>query len=176
MKHLLILIALIGLVAAMVVGVRHRTLGPKITSGEHPLAPEFSVRSLDGGTIDLKALHGKVVLINFWATWCEPCRDEIPRFVELQNRYGSKGLQIVGVSMDDDVAPVRRFSADYKLNYPVALGGAKLGELYGGVLGLPISFLLERDGTIYARHVGAVDPALLEKEISHLLVSGDAGR
>jgi thiol-disulfide isomerase/thioredoxin len=110
-----------------------------------------------------------VVLLDFWATWCDPCREEIPHFVELQKKYRDQGLQIVGVSMDDSPEPVRDFYRQFNMNYPVVMGNAKTGELYGRVLGLPIAFLISRDGRIYSKHIGATDIAVFEREITILL-------
>jgi len=90
--------------------------------------------------------------------------EEIPHFVELQNRYRDQGLQIVGVSMDDSPEPVRDFYRQFKMNYPVVMGNASTGELYGGVLGLPIAFLIGRDGRIYSKHIGATDIAVFERK------------
>lgn len=89
--------------------------------------------------------------------------------VELQDKYRQQGLQIIGVSMDDGPEPVRDFYREFKMNYPVVMGDAKTGELYGGVLGLPIAFVIGRDGRIYAKHIGATDVAVFEKEIAGLL-------
>ena len=119
----------------------------------------------------LSAYRGKVVLLDFWATWCDPCREEIPRFVDLQSKYGNQGLQIIGVSMDDGPEPVREFYQRFKMNYPVVMGNAKIGEQYGGVLGLPIAFLIGRDGRIQAKHIGATGVSVFEKEIVILLES-----
>jgi thiol-disulfide isomerase/thioredoxin len=124
---------------------------------------------LAGGELSLSAYRGKVVLLDFWAAWCDPCRDEIPRFVNLQTKFGDRGLQIIGVAMDDGPEPVRDFYQRFKMNYPVVIGNAKIGELYGGVLGLPIAFLLGRDGRIYAKHTGATDSSVFEKEILNLV-------
>ena len=145
----------------------------RVTAVEHPLAPEFSLSTLTGEKLNLSDYRGKVVLLDFWATWCEPCREEIPHFVELQNRYRDQGLQIIGVSMDDTPEPVRDFYRQLKMNYPVVMGGAKTGELFGGVLGLPIAFLIGRDGRIYSKHIGATDLAVFDREISARLQAPD---
>lgn len=136
---------------------------------EHPVAPDFSLPQLDGKPLALSSFRGKVVLLDFWATWCVPCREEIPRLVELQNKYGEKGLQIVGISMDDSPDPVRTFYPQFKMNYPVVMGTAKTGEQYGGVLGLPIAFLIDREGRIVKKHIGATGSDVFEREISSLL-------
>jgi peroxiredoxin len=145
---------------------RHKAV---IFRGDHPLAPEFTLRDINGGTVALSAYRGKVVLLDFWATWCDPCKDEIPRFMQMQNELGPKGLQVVGVSMDDDPQPVRDFYQQYRMNYPVAMGDAKTGNLYGGVLGVPIAFVIGRDGRIYAKHVGATQFSTFDDEVSTLL-------
>ena len=134
------------------------------------LAPDFTRTSLDRREIRLSAFRGRVVLLNFWATWCEPCLVEVPRFVEWQRRYGGpRGLQIVGVSMDDGEAAVRTACRKYALNYPVVMGDEKLGDMYGRVLGLPMTFLIDPEGRIRYRHEGATDLAVMEREIRELL-------
>jgi cytochrome c biogenesis protein CcmG/thiol:disulfide interchange protein DsbE len=135
----------------------------------HPVAPDFAVTDLDGRRLALADLKGKVVLVDFWATWCEPCRVEIPAFVSLQSRYGPQGLQIVGISLDDDAAPVREFYEHYHMNYPVALGSAALAEQFGGILGLPVAFVIDRGGRIRAKNVGQTEAAVFENEIKGLL-------
>ena len=165
---------LIVVVAGVYFTTRHHGAPPGIRgtgAGEHSLAPDFSLPNLTGQKLDLSSYRGKVVLLDFWATWCDPCREEIPHFVDLQNQYGEQGLQIIGVSMDDGPEPVRDFCQRFKMNYPVVMGNAEIGELYGGVLGLPIAFLLGRDGRIYSKHIGATDISVLEREIVNLLGS-----
>ena len=132
-------------------------------------APDFSLQDLDGKPLDLAHYRGEVVLLDFWATWCTPCRDEIPHFVELQDKYGERGLQVIGISMDDGPKPVREFYREVKMNYPVALGTEKLAAAYGGVLGLPITFLIDRDGKVAAKFVGAVEMTSVEQQIKFLL-------
>lgn len=132
-------------------------------------APEFSRKDLAGNEVDLAALRGNVVLLNFWATWCSPCLSEVPRFAKWQQSYRAKGLRIVGISMDDDEAPVRATYAKFKLNYAVAMGDVKLAEAYGGVYGLPLTLLIDRKGTVRFRHSGASDLQQIEHEIQELL-------
>ena len=150
------------------VGFRGRTVrGP--TAKQHSLAPDFSLPQLNGQSLQLSAYRGKVVLLDFWATWCTPCREEIPHLVELQNKHRDQGLQIIGISMDDSPEPVREFYQHFQMNYPVVMGNAEIGELYGGVLGLPIAFVIGRDGRISAKHIGATDASVLEQDIQKLL-------
>jgi thiol-disulfide isomerase/thioredoxin len=109
------------------------------------------------------------VLLDFWATWCDPCREEIPHLIELQKTYGDRGLQVIGISMDDSPEPVRPFYQQFHMNYPVVIGTAKTGELYGGILGLPTAFLIGRDGRIDAKLTGATDASVFEKKVKRLI-------
>ncbi|GAC1666764.1 MAG: hypothetical protein NVS9B2_07310 [Steroidobacteraceae bacterium] len=132
-------------------------------------APDFTRADLEGRSFTLNSYRGKLVLLNFWATWCGPYLAEIPRFAVWQNTYGAAGLQIVGVSMDDDAAPVKRAYEKYRLNYPVVMGDAQLGESFGGVLGLPLSYLIDPKGHIVGRYQGEPNLNKLELQIKSLL-------
>jgi cytochrome c biogenesis protein CcmG/thiol:disulfide interchange protein DsbE len=161
-----------GIVALCLLGLylagRRASSKPKVTASGN-LAPDFTLTDLDGRKLTLSDYKGKVVLLDFWATWCTPCRAEIPHFVEMQNKYGPQGFQVVGISMDDDAKPVREFYQQYKLNYPVAIGDDKLADKFGGVFGLPINFIIDQEGRIHSRHAGATDVTVFDHEISELL-------
>lgn len=132
-------------------------------------APEFSRMDLHGQRVDLAHYRGKVVLLNFWATWCAPCRLEMPAFVQWQKEYGGEGFQVLGVSIDDTEALVPPFVARMHLDYPVMMGDAKLGEEYGGVYGVPVTFLIDRRGIVRAQINGGANLASLQREVRKLL-------
>jgi cytochrome c biogenesis protein CcmG, thiol:disulfide interchange protein DsbE len=135
----------------------------------HRAAPEFARADLAGRSIDLKSYRGKVVLLNFWATWCAPCQIELPKFDAWQEKYGAQGLQVLAVSMDDGDAPVRRTVRRLHLEIPILMGDAKLGDEYGGVLGLPVTFLIDREGRVVAKLKGEIDLTALESRVKQLL-------
>lgn len=132
------------------------------------VAPDFTRTDINGQIVSLDSYRGKAVLLNFWATWCGPCLTEIPRFVSWQRTFGPR-LQIVGISMDDDVAPVKRAYQKYQMDYPVVMGDPKLAERFGGVLGLPLSYLIDSEGRVVARYQGEVNLKQLELQIKSLL-------
>jgi|SRR5579859_2762770 len=131
-------------------------------------APNFSRVDLAHRKIVLTSYRGKIVLLNFWATWCEPCLTEMPTFVEWQKQYGSRNFQVIGISMDDAAPEVLATVSRLKLNYPVLMGDEHLGADYGGVLGLPVTFLIDRAGKIRARYQGE-SLARIHSEIQNLL-------
>lgn len=135
----------------------------------HQEAPQFARTDFQGNKLDLHALRGKVVLLDFWATWCASCQVEMPRFVAWQKLYGPRGFQIIGICMDDDPVLARKVVDKHKLNYPVAMGDEKLGQLFGGVLGLPQAYLIDSDGNIQAEFKGETDLDLMERKINLLL-------
>jgi peroxiredoxin len=122
--------------------------------GTHTEAPTFALRTLSGETFRLEAHRGEVVVLNFWATWCPPCRREIPDFVSLQKDLGDQGLQFVGVALERSAGPeeVRAFADKMGINYPIGLGDGSIAKKYGGVRGLPMTFVIGPDGKI-RKHV-----------------------
>jgi cytochrome c biogenesis protein CcmG/thiol:disulfide interchange protein DsbE len=134
-----------------------------------PLAPDFTVKDSAGADFSLSSYKGKVVLLNFWATYCVPCRTEIPWFIEFDRTYRDKGFAVVGISMDEDWDAVRPYVAEKKINYRIGLGGEAMAKLYGGLEALPETFLLDREGRIAAHHVGLAPRAEVEKEIAQAL-------
>jgi len=126
-------------------------------------APDFTLDSLEG----------KQVLLNFWATYCGPCKIEMPWFVELQNQYGAQGLQIIGVAMDDaSKEDIAKFAKDMGVNYPILLGKESVGDSYGGVNVLPTTYFIDRDGKIVAREFGLQSRSVFEDNIKKSLSQG----
>jgi len=144
------------------------SFAPRLTQSS--LAPDFSLESLDGKTMRLSDLRGKAVLLNFWATWCGPCKIEMPWFVELQNQYASQGLQILGVAMDDaSKEDIGKFAKEMGVNYPILIGKESVGDQYGGVPALPESFLISRDGKIVDKIIGLRGKAEIEDSVKKAL-------
>ena len=135
----------------------------------HKPAPLFVRNDLDGRKVDLAALRGHVVLLNFWATWCTSCQVEMPRFVEWQTKYKADRLEIIGISMDDDAAPVQSLLRKQKANYPIVMGDENLGLQYGGILGLPVTWLIDREGIVRAHYKGEADLDRMEADVRRLL-------
>jgi thiol-disulfide isomerase/thioredoxin len=133
-------------------------------------APEWQLTGLNGKTVKSSDFRGKVVILNFWTTWCVPCRVEIPHFVELQKQYGDKGLAIIGVSLDEHGPDaVKKFVKQIGVNYPIVVGDQKVVEAYGGIVAVPTSFVIDRQDRIASRHIGYEDKAVFEEEIQSLL-------
>ncbi len=147
-----------------------RRSGPTPSITRSSPAPDFTLESLDGKSVHLSDLRGKAVLLNFWATWCGPCKIETPWLVELQNQYGSQGLQVIGVAMDDSGKDeIAKFAKDMGVNYPVLLGKEAVGDEYGGVPALPESFFIGRDGKIVDKIIGLKGKGEIEDSIKKAL-------
>jgi thiol-disulfide isomerase/thioredoxin len=134
-------------------------------------APEVSLSLLDGGALDLSSLRGKVVLLDFWATWCVPCIAEIPMFNQLNKEYKSKGFELVAVSLDEEGAEkVKPFLKRHPMSYTQALGDADLAERFDVAdSSLPVALIIDKQGRIRSRHVGITKREVFESEIKQLL-------
>ncbi|HET7105740.1 MAG TPA: TlpA disulfide reductase family protein [Candidatus Acidoferrum sp.] len=132
-------------------------------------APGFKLKEIEGNDLSLEASRGKVVLLNFWATWCGPCRAEIPELIALQSRYKDR-LQIIGLVVDDDdEKEIRSVMASEGINYPVAMADSETRFAYGGIAALPTVFVINAEGRVVQKHVGLFNPALYETEVRALL-------
>lgn len=140
-------------------------------AGMEPAKLDYTLKNIDGAPVSLADYKGKVLLIDFWATWCGPCKVEIPGFIDLQEKYGKQGLQIIGVSVDDTPDKLKPYVADMKMNYPVlqGLGHDDLLDEYGTMISIPVSVVISRDGKICSRHMGLTETETFEAKIKALL-------
>jgi peroxiredoxin len=136
-----------------------------------PANLEYTLKDVNGREVTLATYKGKVILLDFWATWCEPCKVEIPGFVKFQDKYGKDGFQVIGISVDDTVDKLEAFMNEYKMNYPVlqGLGREEVAEAFGAVLALPHTVLISREGKICSSHMGLTSDKVFEREIKALL-------
>lgn len=173
-RNLVIGAILVVVVAFMLYASSKAPHSGLVGGGGAQAAPDFRLKDIDGNTVRLSDLRGKAVVLNFWATWCPPCKEEIPWFIDLQNKYGSQGLQIVGVSMDeggkDAVVP---FAKQMGINYKVLLGTPEVGDLYGGVNALPTTFYIGRDGKVLEYVPGLIGHREVEDNIKAALATTD---
>ena len=165
---------LIGLCLAAAVAITYE--GPWNVSAaikdakDRKAAADFTLKDAKGADVKLSGYKGKVVLLNFWATWCGPCKVEIPWFTEFANKYGDRGLIVLGVAMDDDGwTSVRPYVEKMKMSYRIMIGDDTLSRQYGGIDSLPETLLIDRDGKIAAEHVGLTSKSNYEDEIVQLL-------
>jgi len=149
-----------------------RSVMPSAQAAEAPassIAPAWTLKDVDGTTVKSSDFAGKVVILDFWATWCPPCKAEIPGFIELQKKYGNKGLVIVGVSLDEGgSAAVKPFMQQLGMNYTVLMGDEKIVQDFGGFEGIPTTFVIDRKGDIVGGHTGYGSKEDFEKEITAL--------
>ena len=142
-----------------------------VCDGKGKKAPEFELKDYDGKSVRLADYKGKVVFVNFWATWCGPCKYEIPMFVDLQQRYGPQGLAFLGISVDDPVEALKPFAQEHKMNYPVlvGLGREEVQDAYGPMVGIPVTVVVGRDGNICTRYFGLRSKDRFEADLKALL-------
>ncbi len=155
---------------ALLVGVA--AAGATTPPKDRKPAPEIALKDANGATVRLSSLRGKVVLLDFWATWCGGCKVEIPWFMDFQQSLGPKGLAVLGVSMDDGWDVLRPWLQQHKFNYPVVLGDEHTAGLYGGVDALPMTLLIDREGRIASVHTGLGSREGFRNEIAELLEEG----
>jgi cytochrome c biogenesis protein CcmG/thiol:disulfide interchange protein DsbE len=147
-----------------------------LSGGEHvdgELAPlDFTLKDMHGNDVTLSDFRGRPLIVNFWATWCGPCKHEIPAFVQLVEKYGEQGFTVLGISVDDTPDDLRPFAAEYKMNYPVlvGLGHDELQELYGAHIVVPVSWFVKPDGTVHLKHLGTNSAEWFETQVKALLI------
>ncbi len=134
------------------------------------LTPDFNLPTLEGGQITLSELRGKVVVIDFWATWCPPCREEIPGFIKLYDQYKDEGLEIIGISLDTgEKSKLSAFVKEWKINYPIVIGDDNVTRDYGGIRAIPTTFIIDKKGAIREKHIGYTLEKIFKEEIERLL-------
>ena len=133
-----------------------------------PKAPDFKLPGVNGDTVHLYDYKGKVVILDFWATWCPPCKAEIPGFIELMKKLKDKPFTVIGVALDDPKR-VDAFYKKYKMNYPVAYGDRQIARLYGGIRGIPTTFILDKDMRIVKKFVGYRSKEIFLQTVEQLL-------
>jgi thiol-disulfide isomerase/thioredoxin len=189
-KSLLVIIAVVAVLAATYMADRATrqprkgvvSLAAGNSAAKPPAgkpAPEVTLKDLDGKDLALSQYKGKVVLVNFWATWCEPCQVEIPWLIEIQQKYAAKGFTVLGIAMDEEGAKVvtpwvnkERFDVNgtkSQMNYPIVIGNDAAADKFGGLLGYPTSVLITRDGKIIKRITGIISSEEISKSIESQL-------
>jgi thiol-disulfide isomerase/thioredoxin len=182
--HTAFLLAAVMLVAAMSFsGCKGSSTGSTSSgSGSKPAAladaPDVTFKDLQGKDVTLASFKGKVVLVNFWGTWCEPCRGEIPILISMQQKYGPRGFTLLGAATNDELKTVDSFihttqfnvgGQQMLMNYPIVMGSDAITDKFGGLLGMPTSYLITRDGKIFKRYIGALNENQIVKDVESQL-------
>ena len=173
MKNKLFFIILIVVVIAIIFGVSKFTASNRIqevNAEDIKEAPEFTLLDIDGTRTSLSDFKGKVIILDFWATWCPPCKAEIPHFVELYDEYKKKGLEVIGVSLDSNPEKsLPSFMEEYRINYTMLIANRNVTDSYGGIISIPTTFVIDRNGNIRKKYIGYRDKHVFENDIEELL-------
>jgi cytochrome c biogenesis protein CcmG/thiol:disulfide interchange protein DsbE len=171
----LLLAALIGLFARSLVD-GSTTVAAELNDGRRPAAPNFTLPNLTGhGDISLSSYHGKIVVLNFWASWCPPCREEASTFDEIQSRYGPRGVVVVGVNSQDFTSDARTFARDYHVNYPLVHDSSNdVTNRWGVTSGFPVTFVINRAGAVQKMFTTQIDAPILDAALRPLLRGSSA--
>ncbi len=153
---------LLGVIAAPVAAAAEKDV---------EIAANFTLKNPDGEEVSLSDFQGKIVIIDFWATWCPPCREGIPDLIKLQDEYRDQGVVVIGISFDEKAATVKKFAQENQINYPLAMGDKKVAQDYGGIQAIPTVFIIDRNGRIVDRHIGSADKEYFDDKIQPLLNS-----
>lgn len=132
-------------------------------------SPDFSLKDVTGNSFALSDYTGKVKIINFWATWCPPCRMEIPDFQSLYEKYSGGDFVMIGISLDDNSEIVKKFIDQYKVTYPIVMGNEEVANSYGGIRGIPTTFVVDKEGKVYKKYIGYTEGRVFEQDIAALL-------
>ena len=145
--------------------------GGSCPANAKPANLNFTLKDLNNKDVKLSSFKGKVILLDFWATWCGPCKIEIPWFIEFQNKYKQQGLEVIGVVTEDTLEKAKPFAAQWKMNYTILQGNERddVDEAFGPMYGLPVTVLISRDGKICGKHIGLSGKDVFEREIKSLL-------
>jgi peroxiredoxin len=171
-----IIVVVVVITLMLVFGIRksrRAALQTQASITETKMAPDFTLQSLEGKSVRLSDYRGKAILLNFWATYCDPCKVEMPWIVDLQKQYASQGLQVIGVAMDDaGPGEIAKFAREMGVNYPILIGKDEVGDAYGGLLYLPTTFYIGRDGKIVDKVFGIRGRSEIEDDIKKALAQG----
>ncbi len=175
MKRDPVIILVVALAISMMLVFAYKMTGKMppepVATGLGKAAPDFNLQTIDGKTLRLSDFRGKAVVVNFWATWCQPCKIEMPWFVELQKQYGPSGLQILGINADEDTsaAELAEFAKGLGVNYPVLLGKEEVEQAYGGIQFLPVTIYVDREGNVVDKVFGLKGRGEIEDDIKKAL-------